>query len=237
VVNNSSTDWEAENLLGKVKSSSSFKYFADSEAQGIAKAILESKSVYQFNEHGFTTRETISDILDNVIRESTYNYDKTNKRINKITLDKRNNKEITVNYLYEGPTRTSALLFEPNVSVPNFILFEYDDKGNKLAEKYHRGSDSVNYTSIRYLYDEQNRNIQRNSFNSAGDLIETFLFDYDKRNNIKSLKRINSEGEVTQFYYTYEKFDDKGNWILKYDYIGETARPFMITDRIVEYHD
>jgi hypothetical protein len=233
-----STDWESENLQGRVKSTTSFKYFADSEAEGIAKAILESKSVYQYNDKGFATQETLYDILGEIIRESIYSYDNNQQRTRKITLDKRNNKEITIHFLYENNKRTGALLFEPNVQVPNFIHFEYDERGNKLVEKYHRGSDSVNYTTIRYLYDELDRNILRNSFDANGEMIETFFFEYDKRNNIKSLQRINAEGEIsTQFYYTYEKFDEMGNWILKYDYVGETSRPFMITDRVVEYFD
>ncbi len=236
---NMPNDLIVDNVLGPAKTVTYNKYYVDESVMQIQKATLESKKVFTYNEDGYILTETNYDVMNNIRDKSEYSYDSEGRRQNKVSTDGSGSNAKTITYYYDSKGyQIKALYEEEGLPIGNFIEFELDDNKNKVAEKFFRGSDSTQYARVEYQYNDDRKITLRRSLNMSGTLTDSYTQTFDEKGNLKSFKAYNPDGSIKAIiFYTYDNFDDQGNWMLRHEYYGDNEKPFLITEREIEYYN
>lgn len=104
-------------------------------------------------------------------------------------------------------------------------IYKYDSIGKLIEQDNHNELKTPSLSSKKkFIYDENNNLIEKNTYLPDGFLFEKIIYDYDKSdNNIESkCYKYDFEGkEVIQFMFK-DKYDKKGNKIesIHYDNLG-----------------
>lgn len=232
-------DRNIDNILGPAKTAVYNKYYVDESVMQVQKASLESKKVFNYNEAGNITTEAHYDIMNKIIEQSEYSYDRDGYRINKVTSNDKSDGTKTVTYFYDSKGyQNKALYEEAGFSVGNFIEFELDANKNKVAEKFFRGSDSTQYARVEYQYNADKKIVSRRALNMSGQITDSYSQTFDEKGNLKSFKAFNPDGSLKALvFYNYDNFDNFGNWKVRYEFFGDSEKPFLITEREITYYD
>ncbi len=239
--NSKLTDLKRENLKGKVQKTIYNKYYVQGNPQMYEKASLDSRAEYDFNKDGNIVEEAVYDIHGGLVEKSTFTYNEKHQLIRKNTNDIRNQREINLIYFYDDSgVNDKVEINVPPAALNNYIVLEYDDKGNKIKEIYHRGSDHSDYLINEYKYGENfTLPTFRSTYNIATGDRKNFHLAYDSNGNLISTNNTSQEGKsIMNLLHQYNKFDSNGNWTEKIDFNGNTEDqfPVMITEREIIYY-
>lgn len=239
--NSQLSDLKRENLKGRVQKTIYNKYYVQGSSQYYEKASLDSRSEYFFNKNGNITEEAIYDIHGNILEKSVLSYNDKGQLVKKSTIDNRNQREINLIYSYnKDGVNDKVEINVPPATINNYILLEYDEKGNKVKEIYHRGSDHSDYLINEFKYgDKVILPIFRSTYTIATAARENYYLAYDSRGNLISTNGHSQDGrQKTSLLHKYNNYDSKGNWTEKLDFNGNNNDevPVMITEREIVYY-
>lgn len=234
-----SNDLKVDNVAGAAETVIYNKYYVDESVMQVQKASLESRKVFTYNKDGNIITEIQYDIRGNVTEHSEYKYNTKGDRISKVSSDGKGKNVKTITYYYDTKGyQNKALYEEAGLPVGNFIEFELDDRKNKVAENFFRGSDSTQYARVEYEYDENRKLVSRKSLNMSGEVTDNYTQTFDGKGNLKSFKAYNPDGSIKALvFYNYDEFDAQGNWMVRYEFFGDSEKPFLITEREITYYD
>lgn len=229
------TDWEKENLKGKVKSvkSITYQYINDngkmqkgSPMTGFNTLVSYNIKGYKISGEQFSTDEKIIGSWvyiyegNNLLRQvDVFNQKKQVQEIMKHTYNSKTQKEDVNGYDANGVftgkqiacydekgLKINELLLD---SKENFLMkseFIYDSKSN-LSERYIEDKEGKKVV-LKYVYDEKNNVIEENYYGNGGQLYGQKKFTY--------------------------KYDNQGNWIERIEEIYGMSQ--VLTERKITYY-
>ena len=245
--------------ITKIDSSYTFKLFAI-PVEEFQKKGFDSKNkkifTYEYNGHNQLISVKSSDY------EERYSYDQKGNatEINVIKNNSSENRKILRDFNDEG------FLVESNEYNANGILVKgytckYNNKGLILEKEYYTAiyTNGVKQPSdSKMVYEYSRGNVEESFWQKYSDYvnlkngtqIDKIITKQNKYNSKKELVysyiRDAWEGEETgdHYNYTYEKHDDKGNWLKRKavhtsklpNIEGVSNQPLELTERIIEYY-
>ncbi|MFL9845110.1 RHS repeat domain-containing protein [Flavobacterium rhizosphaerae] len=189
------------------------------------------KIKYTYDNQGNLVKEEQYLNSEYVQVKTVYKYDEANKKIVESQYSK-DSLVYNMSYKYDGDNVIEKKATAPDGTIQYSQEFTYDNKGNVLTQTIYDSFDNSTLTDT-YVYDDAG-NKAKWSVEKNGKKEADVFYEYDKEKNMTSAKALNGEGaSIENRKYTFE-YDDKGNWVKKTIFIGETPK-FVIKRDIVYY--
>lgn len=207
------TGWKDYRLKGKVKSYTERYYEPIWQFKQWENGKLKGNEhiTVSFNQKGDYTEKEFFD----------ENLNLTTKRV-----PVYKNKEIIETYDYDANGKLMWYRKYNQTSSEKIEIQIYDKDGKILG-------DAV----VHYLNGKENLYIVH-PYDATDDFKEiTYFYSYDDADNLINYKQTNRKGEIiSNEKYEYLKFDEKGNWLRKLVYTGNSDNhPYSIVIREYEY--
>lgn len=212
---NKKTDWQAEDLQGKVKSMTIRGFRAQPGPQGsVLKGSLVHTTHKQYNPNGYLLEST-SAIGGNKIGNYTmpyrsakisYRYDKYNNLLGSSSYNTKGQLEdSSVHEVDKMGNRIIWKIFKGNGYQEWEYISEYDNTGNLLEiNDFHWGKLEVRHT---YRYDENNKCSMESDYDPDGKLREKKLHKYDDEGNRIETIDFNGSGSFNARHtYAYNQW-------------------------------
>lgn len=254
------TDWEKDELKGRVKSVHTFYYEKSDEKTLAINPLTLSKNdttkhfISDYDVNGnITSYKTNTDLVllvsnydstANVIISAKYNFNDKLVYEDTTMLDNNGNRieQITKGYepspynfraSYNVDAKGNELEMDA-YSNQKFLykwVYKYDEKGNRIEDVQFYLLDSF-LQKLVYQYDE-NRNMTEMAL-FKDSLIERTTFKYNKQGSIIEEAKYGPDDKLIETRsYKYD-YDDKGNWIRKIN-LNKKQQP-AVTIRVIEYY-
>jgi hypothetical protein len=211
------TDWEKENLNGKIKSTSIFQ-----------DSVLLNKTDY--NKLGFKTKSIFYNHNGDLRNENNFEY--INGFLASITSEFADGKVYKT--IYERDNRNRIIKetsIYPNGEVDSRIEFEYNDSDQIIKRTYiPKNNNSYCYTfeygltekkeihctyGLQYLYElSDGLVIKRNEYKSNGEIHMGHSYEYNEYKDVILELELWNNKETDRIKYNYE-YDSTGNWLIK----------------------
>ncbi len=243
------TDWHRDKLHGKVKSYTERVYLIDStkvkEKPPVLKSIYNQKGK---NIKRFTYDSQTSKIYDSVI----YKYDKKNRLIEtKNYTDGRLTNITKCEYNEKGYTTISTsyhakeTLGSPKDTIIHKSSYKEDKYGYITERRVYKENGDLEFAYYP-KYDRKGNKIEEQRCKANGVLMFTYKYEYDKHRNLIRSMICQRNGQIKSDYktfYTYDEFDEKGNWtkMTSYNWVRATEdkdlKPNAVLEREYEYYE
>ena len=254
----SKTDWDKQNLKGKVKSIKETPYEAIGYSGEYHKKNLAPRGFanneFSFDETGKLLKEISYNKNGGVLNVYTYNYDNKGLLLSKDTYDSKGNLEEKSVYKHDlqgNITEENSYNTNGKLKSNNYYIYRYNEKGNQVEryvfvyatdEEGNFSFDENGTAKIEIIYKEEN------SYDQKGNKIKSTIqdlflgkteisYEYDNRGNL--VRKIEAGGvldgkeNVTCKY----KFDSKGNWIeMTKTITSQGHSKNLIIERNIEYY-
>ena len=232
------TDWEKDEVKGKVKSIETKHYMAVDKSGSIGKGIeLTNDDLYmmqdtasllypytyttydyilaKYNSNGYITERIYSDRRDGgtFIQTNVIEY---NNKYNAIkiysedSLTHENGKDVwnVVIKYNDNGQATEESYYRSDESLDRKYTYKYDEKGNKIEDNRYY-SDGNLYNKYIYKYDDKGNKIETSEYYSNESLSNKYIYKYDEKGNIVKTSECRSDDSLRDTYIC--KYDEKGN--------------------------
>jgi hypothetical protein len=286
---NSANNLKETDLKGEVRALAETVFRIDSGPEEIENGAIISKSIHYFNRDGKAIEDKYLSPDGTQRGRTTYKYDENENLILKIDLDHSGALEYSETYKYDPDGKeierngirppnsqwSIVIYYDANgnlrkssydklvKSQTNRILFQYDQKGNKIEEK-NFGTENKLISRRVNIFNENGNMTRSDLFDSKDTLLLRTNFKYDRSGNITEEMQENSRpgfGMVRTFNYdekgnllketlsygqsrtiytfNYFSYDKQGNWHVKAESFsspntGEVNT--IITERVIGYY-
>lgn len=233
------SDLQQKNLKGKVKSLKEFNYNATLKNNKIKKKEINfyGENIYSlYNLQGNLTQKYIFFDKDKIKEKYTYVYDKNYNKSEEKFYSYDDNVKANGSYKYnsDGNLLEYYFRYENSDFLDTKTIYQYD-KNHNLVELNLYHFDNHLFSNYTYKYDNKHNLIEENKTMGQDHHIKT-IYQYNKDNELIS-------SEVSDNYnifnrketYQYTKYDQKGNWIERIEYLN--GKPYTITEREIEYYE
>jgi hypothetical protein len=162
--------------------------------------------IYTFDQNGKETQN-----IGLVNTQPQYNYweytfNDTTKTLRKAHADKRNKEYWLIQYDEQG-RKIKETYFTHTGYQDWESVYTYDAVHNRLIEKNRFDSYGNLYSRVSYEYDENGNNTNQTFFDSQKTIFRQFKMVYDQKNNISTKIEMDGNGKsVSMTVYTYEFF-------------------------------
>ncbi len=234
------TDWHADNLSGKVEQTTDSTYKTDSTGKAVE---LDSCCVVstKYDEKGYSSAYTSANKAGTDKEEGTFTHDdkglftgqkfiKNGKQMSSLTVENKDG-------VYSG-----AQSFDST----NKMDFYYtditaNDYGRITGFKQYK-PDSTLKSSMTFNYNNQFLKDQ-SAKDSVGKETSSYAQTFDDKNHVvestyKEIKTDSTKKDstiTTVTKYSYDTFDDKGNWVQRTE-MNEKGKPVKIVKRTITYY-
>ncbi|MFK8275606.1 hypothetical protein ACI76Y_08005 [Capnocytophaga cynodegmi] len=228
---NLKTDWQKENLKGKVKSveSVAYRYVGN---EGKKEPMSNFNTEEKYNNKGFKVSGRRFTNEGKTSVSWRYFYDNKNYLTKVEILNDKDQVEESLKYIYELDAQKEEILgYDGSGKLTGRQIASYNEKGNKISE-LSLTADGAFLLRQEIIYDAKNNILEKRFEDKEGKKV-LLKYVYDNKNNIVEE---NYYGEEDQLYgqkiFSY-KYDAKGNWIQRTERIYDVER--VITERKIEY--
>jgi hypothetical protein len=201
------------------------------------------ETTYYFSKKNLIDRKT-SSYKGKIRGDWLYKYDEKGNEISEIiNYGEHKGKSIERKIIYDSQERIESI--KTYYTTGEIMYWEsdfiYSANGDTVSYctslPVYRKQDTIFSRRLEVL-DSLNRTIERQHFNSTGLMTTKWKFTYDKYGNLESFCSQYRDSKDTEFskpdWWIFEyEYDDLGNWIFKYQLIGEKRIPR--TKRKIEY--
>jgi hypothetical protein len=156
------------------------------------------KTIYKYNTKGNTIKVKELYVDDGRKFITTYKYDKYQKVIKIVAID-------------------------TGINDNRMSTYTYDDKGNKIEERYYDFETPTGKTI--YKYDDKGNKVEECTYDVEGSLINKYTYKYDDKGNKVEECRYDMEGSLID-KYTY-KYNNSGQVVEEAYYYGESLREML----------
>ena len=222
--------WDSSNLKKKVKSIKETMYYLPTEDMGDVKqgeiiSNFENRKT-TYNSYGegeeviyYDANNNVTEVIrlpkNDILRERINTYRNPNKGFEDKYDDKGNIIETTYS--------------DDNGNVVTKSYYKYNDNGNRIEHIYNSINAEPLYRRFVFEYDKKGNKVRDIVFNEKGEKIDQARYKYNRYNDMVKKK---SDDTILKYRY---KYDDNKNWVEKIT-ISEN-KPFMISERIIEYYN
>ena len=256
-VNAQETDWEKQDLRGRVKSVTEVKTKAMIRVNHIEKYQQEYNRVSEFREDGLLQTEKFFDDEKLPTYTVNYQYNEDNQLIHK-DIDSYNQfLKIDETYTYDE-NQTKIITTENEVAVQERIQ-EFDAHKNLLSDKMRNLEEEGIFVNEENEYNEQNQLIKkrvnydqgkyemRYSYNAKGLLTkEEYLIEgvvtstkvrqYNEQNDLIAEKQFDQSMKQKYSVEIKYAYDKQNNWTTRTQYHDKLDAPISNTTRQIIYY-
>ncbi len=237
--NNKKTDWEKDNLKGKVKSYTNIAYEAIEKNGKVQKGKRREDELDNFlvkyGNKGNIVERNYYYYDGSLSWKYTYKYDSKVNRIEENWCNFAG--KLYYKYTFKYDSRGNEIEkneYDSDGSLSSKFTYKYDSKGNEI-EKNTYNSDGKLIRKYTYKYGSKGNKIECNIYTSDGSLIGEETYKYDSKGN-----EIECKGYDLYQKYTYKnkyeyEYDKHGNWTKQIFYADD--KPAEIVERKYEYYE
>lgn len=152
-------------------------------------------------------------------------YDENGKILSESHLDRLDNIKIQVNYKELNNIRKSDA--DSYIYEDHFIFHDYSEKDNQVTDKYN----SLGLLVERTITNKNNKELEEYEYNQRGDLSSIQIKKYNGNSLIH---------QGLKCTYSYDRFDEYGNWIIRSINKIEKKSPndyIIVEERKIIYHE
>jgi len=191
-------------------------------------ATLDTKEIYTYKNNKISSVE-IQGSTGETNKVTHYKYNKKGLLILK---DKVNNKGETEHKTFLTYNNQGVLLLmKKNIPSINYTITEsyVYNALNQIIVKEKKAR--IGATKEKYVYNDAGSILKKSEYNAVGELFSVINYEYNQHNDKISLKKYDTDGNLT-YYEKYEfRYDSKGNWIEKISFekgekVSEEIREF-----------
>ncbi len=211
------TDWEKENLKGKVKSTSLFQDSILLNSTEYDKKGFKIKSIFYNHDgklrneikydysNGYLTTET-SEFADGKVYKTTYERDNKNRVIKETSIYPNGEIDSRIEFEYNDSNQIIKRTYIPKNNNSYCYTFEYS-----LTEKK-----EIHCTyGLHYLNElSDGLVIKRNEYKSNGEIRMGHSYEYNNHQDVILEIELWDNKETDRINYSYE-YDETGNWLIK----------------------
>jgi hypothetical protein len=134
-----------------------------------------------------------------------YDFNPNGKRIKTIRYNSKGDTDKYYNYEYDkNGNKIKSVRFNANGKPDETYIYKYDDEGNLIEELWYDANKNLEY---KIEYENNNgRKTSYRTYNSKGDLISKYNFNYNNQCKIIEQERYDADGDkvgVIQYVYKY----------------------------------
>jgi hypothetical protein len=251
------TDWQAEDLKGKVKSVKEVTYRAVDKFGQIHKGEIIERRTNKYNNKGHLTEQFKMEDEESNTKTFTYKYDNNGKRIEESVYNSDRKLSGKQFYKYNNAGKLTGCLIYNGLdsSLVGKFLYQYSDNGNceeRLYSAYGMLSKKTIYDSNynlleEYAYNDDDGDLEEKNVYEYKDGYLINIFTYNYFDNLIQEMSCNDKGDVIEVvFYEYGKaekytstykYDTKGNWIEQAIIKSEANIVLRIETREFEYYE
>lgn len=259
-IDKSKTSLVLENLQGKVKSYTEYRYNAEDSAGVVLRRDTIAKETHYFNVEGNRVSSETYYVERKNTEIGTYEYDKNNNQVYFVIQNKEdgsviesstmtyNERNDLISYYYFGMSTEQRVRNE----------YDYDSSGKIVIMKNYKSTKEELYCYYKYTYDQNNKLTSREEYGADSLLDEIITYDsfgredkkefyyngkcasgvrdsYDSKGNLTAFSYYLPDGTITYTnQYRYVKYDAKGNWSRMLELRGDKDK--YIYERFYVYY-
>ena len=222
------TDWEKENLRGKVKSICIVNSLGEKE--------------YLYNGEGYLIEETVY-LEDGEKLRRNILYTKKGNKIKEIGYNKKGKEEYYSDYKYNKYGYLKEWVTYAQGKLYKKLVYNYDSKGNESEVYLYYNKDKFD-EKITQKYDLKNRLIEMEIFSNRKEYIEKKEYLYDQENHLVSIILKNDNIIVSKNIFRYDTNNniteeqnyrdstliDTKTYIYSYDSHNNWTKKFLLQD-------
>ena len=218
-------------------------------------------AVIVFDEQGFKKENNTYNKLGQLNQKVIYKYDDKGKRISRDLYNSYGKLQMKFLYVYDNKGfKTAYNSYSPTGELNDSYLYKNDIKGRMIEEiwikkdksfgskytyeydKLGKLSKMCQYTNSEnqvdncttYKYDKLGRISEMEIFGSNNAPTRRTVITYDDKGNEKEIKYYDGKGTFLEERNYEYKFDDKGNWVERIEYINQFPKGFL--EREITYY-
>lgn len=229
------SDWNADNLKGKVEQTTATDYKVDSTGKmGAQDSCCVETSKY--DEKGYITNYSSADKSGaNVDKQTFVHYDNGAMKEVKISKNGKQTGTISIKIDKDGKYSGAQEFDSANKLQYYYTDFKENDYGGLTGLKQYKTDSTVN-SSMSATFDNAVRT-GNESMDSSGKVVYSSKLKLGDNKNVieaqnKTVTKDSTVNKVTK--YKYDSMDSQGNWIERTE-IDETGKPVKITKREISY--
>lgn len=207
-------DLNQMNLKGKVQSMTETSYTADSTGKTDKADSVSSE--YSFDEHGYLQKQTSHDQSGNVTEETTFSRNEKGAMMELSTTKKgKVSSRLVTTIADDGLTYTGGKTFDSSGKQDSYYTdLKTNEYGIVYAGVQHK-MDSTIKNEWDMKFDKANflGGVSKDSTGQESYRGSVVLNDKGDPASETSTTREKDSTKTENFTYTYDKFDDKGNWL------------------------
>ena len=218
-------------------------------------------AVIVFDEQGFKKENNTYNKLGQLNQKVIYKYDDKGKRTSRDLYNSYGKLQMKFLYVYDNKGfKTAYNSYSPTGELNDSYLYKNDIKGRMIEEiwikkdksfgskytyeydKLGKLSKMCQYTNSEnqvdncttYNYDKLGRISEMEIFGSNNAPTRRTVITYDDKGNEKEIKYYDGKGTFLEERNYEYKFDDKGNWVERIEYINQFPKGFL--EREITYY-
>lgn len=218
-------------------------------------------AVIVFDEQGFKKENNTYNKLGQLNQKVIYKYDDKGKRISRDLYNSYGKLQMKFLYVYDNKGfKTAYNSYSPTGELNDSYLYKNDIKGRMIEEIWIKKDKSFGskytyeynnlgklskmcqYTNSEnqvdncttYKYDKLGRISEMEIFGSNNAPTRRTVITYDDKGNEKEIKYYDGKGTFLEERNYEYKFDDKGNWVERIEYINQFPKGFL--EREITYY-
>lgn len=230
------SDWNADNLKGKVEQTTATDYKVDSTGKMGAQDSCCVETI-KYDEKGYVTNYTSTDKSGaHVENQSFEHYDNGAMKEVKISKDGKQTGTISIKIDKDGKYSGAQEFDSANKLKYYYTDFKQNDYGGLTGLKQYK-TDSTLRTSMSSTFDNAVRTGDESMDSSGKVVYSSKLTLGDKKNVIEAARKtITKDSTINKIIkYKYDNIDVQGNWTQRTE-IDETGKPAKITIREISYY-
>lgn len=191
---------------------------------------LYQKVMYKYNANRKRTSRDVYDSEGKILQKNIYVYDQKGHKKSYKGYNAKG--EVVELFMYKNDDKGRELeeyCTKTNYSVCGKYTHSYDEQGRvvQLCRYTKTVGDADNCE--KYTYDKQGL-ITQTEFYEKNSLVHKLIFEYDKSRNEISERMYDNNGDFVQEKEFVYKYDSKGNWVERVEYIDGFPRTVAVRD-------
>ena len=188
---------------------------------------------YTYNQNGKITKEKLVTPAGLPISDVEYQYDKNQNVVEKRFIDAHGKIIVQVKSNFESNKLIEELQLDSMAHQIGKIRYSYNKDGLNIEMTSYSPQDKM-VKRTRYSYLANRQVGQTSLYNEHDELSSKIIYKYDNQGNMILKQTLNQPGEITEKRTFNYKYDNRHNWIFRYEYLNDRVEDIL--SRKLEYY-
>ena len=188
---------------------------------------------YIYNQNGKITDEKLVTPAGFPVSDVEYQYDKNQNVVEKRFIDAHGKIIVQVKSNFESNKLIEELQLDSMAHQIGKIRYSYNKDGLNIEMTSYSPQDKM-VKRTRYSYLANRQVGQTSLYNEHDELSSKIIYKYDNQGNMILKQTLNQPGEITEKRTFNYKYDNRHNWIFRYEYLNDRVEDIL--SRKLEYY-